>query len=231
MATGHCHAITKSVGMAASIQFATNSMLFLFRIRAVFFGQRVVVIPFSILWLAIAGTSLLYPITYDGTTLGTTNICVGTRLDVTSSIAVIVSAVFDTLTFLAITIRLSMSNYWGTSWSSWARILITGEGMGRVSQIMMQTGQSYYLSVYFISFFTREDHSESKHNFFQGNRRLQRYVGSLDPHANYTNGIQRRDDANQRVRYEHNGHDSLSSSEAGNHPRHTVNRHQFHHRQ
>lgn len=144
--TGHCQAVVKLSAWAPAIQFPVNTLLFFFRIRAVFFGKRLVIGFFALMWLAILALSFLAPFSLDGVPLGDSKYCTTTRVKDDVSTGIVLTAVNDTLVFLAITVQLLVINHrsWGSR-TAWIRVFFTGEGMGRISLILLQTGQLYYL--------------------------------------------------------------------------------------
>jgi hypothetical protein len=62
-------------------------------------------------------------------------------------VPIILTAVNDTLIFIAISYRMvSLSMVSGT-WSARAKSFFTGDGLHHLSKAMLQSGQAYYLSV------------------------------------------------------------------------------------
>ena len=138
----HCRAIGLVQSWAASIQIPLNSLLFFFRIRAVFYRQPLIIASFALLWLGIVGTSFLAPFALKTIAVGPTGYCLNDRLEKEGIIGVIMASVYDTLVFVSITTKLLVS--YSDETSRW-RSFFTGQGMGRLSRVMMQTGQLYYL--------------------------------------------------------------------------------------
>ncbi|KAH8102115.1 hypothetical protein BXZ70DRAFT_54267 [Cristinia sonorae] len=144
--TTHCRTLAKIEGCAAAMQFPTSSLLFLFRIRAVFFDNTPVLLLFFSLWLSILGTDILTPIFFDGVFLGDTSICENKRLSDASAVGIVLTAANDTLVFVAITAKVLWLNHrGGRTWAARVRTFFTGEGISGVSRIVLQTGQMYYL--------------------------------------------------------------------------------------
>ncbi|TCD63189.1 hypothetical protein EIP91_005856 [Steccherinum ochraceum] len=145
--SGHvknCHAIAVLQGVAASLQIMANSLLFIFRIKAVFFDHRVIRWSFYLFWIAVSASSLTAPITLHAHPLGSTGLCVNSRLDTSVGAASILVAAFDTLVFTSITAKLLSLNRFEGHTSAW-RMFLTGKGLGHVSRLILQTGQLYYL--------------------------------------------------------------------------------------
>lgn len=127
-----------------------NSLLFLFRIQGVFYGECPIIVVFTLLWLAVVGTSVLAPLSFSGVSIGNTPYCINTRLKDVGSAGIVMAAVDDTLVFIAITTKLVMNHSSGmmSRRQEW-KLFFTGEGMGRITRVVLQTGQLYYLCVSF----------------------------------------------------------------------------------
>ena len=123
----------------------SNSLLFFFRVRAVFKANKYVVAFFALIWLSTFG-SFTVPFSIGGEHIGTTNRCINSNIKPSSSVGIIVSTVNDTLVFVAITYRLVVYNTSvSNTWRMRLKVLFSGEGMGGVSKALLQTGQLYYL--------------------------------------------------------------------------------------
>lgn len=73
-----------------------------------------------------------------------TSFCTATRYKIPELPAIAIF-VTDTLVFIAISYRLAADAVTGNSWRSRLRSLVKGEGLYRVSWLLMRTGQLYYL--------------------------------------------------------------------------------------
>lgn len=124
-----------------------HSLLFLFRVRAVFFDQRLVTAAFCVAWLAVLDTSFLNILALDDTPLGQTGYCLETTFKPYGFAGGLVTAIYDTFVFLAITMKLLVYNKVDTTSSM--KMFLTGKGMGTASRILLQSGQLYYLYVGF----------------------------------------------------------------------------------
>ncbi|TCD60710.1 hypothetical protein EIP91_009647 [Steccherinum ochraceum] len=138
----HCQALESILGWTGSIQYVIHALLFIFRIRAVFHDQPIVVWAFHLMWLAVVGTCLTAPFGLESVPLGQTGLCLQKATKNFVAATIIVSAVYDTLVFASITIKLlEMSQGAAPSWKAfWS-----GQGLGNVSRMVLQTGQLYYL--------------------------------------------------------------------------------------
>ncbi|TCD60972.1 hypothetical protein EIP91_009237 [Steccherinum ochraceum] len=143
----NCHALGLAEGWTGSLQYVFNALLFVFRIRGVFFHQRYIVWFFYFMWLAVFAACLVAPFGLDSVALPPSGLCVNTRLVNASAAGVITSAVNDTLIFVFITGKLVLQAHddAGTA-KSFFHIFFSGKGMGEISRVVLQTGQLYYLA-------------------------------------------------------------------------------------
>ncbi|THH31273.1 hypothetical protein EUX98_g2912 [Antrodiella citrinella] len=140
----NCHILAKAIGWCGAFALPLNSLLFFFRIRAVFGRSNAVITFFGFLWLATFA-AISAPFGVDGTHIGTTMFCVNSDVQAFSSAGIVVVAVHDTMVFLAITTRLVMYCLADT-WFARFKAFFSGKGMGNVSKALLQTGQMYYLA-------------------------------------------------------------------------------------
>ncbi|KAK7687676.1 hypothetical protein QCA50_008891 [Cerrena zonata] len=120
-----------------------NSLLFLIRVNGVYHHSRLAMIVFTFLWLSTC-TAMMGPWTSKGSIIEHTSFCVVSHTHKYSGVVFFLLTIFDTIVFLAITLRvisISLSN----SRSSWLKAFSKGKGMGKLSKALLQTGQLYYL--------------------------------------------------------------------------------------
>ncbi|TCD71615.1 hypothetical protein EIP91_007362 [Steccherinum ochraceum] len=140
-----CQAMMTAIGVFACLSMSSNSLLFLFRIIAVFHDQRPIIYMFVFLWTATFGATMAAPFSLGGVHIGTTRYCTVERVKRFGTSGIVSSAVYDTLVFLAITVRLLMDTA-AENWRQRLRILVGGRGMGHLSRALMQGDQQYYLA-------------------------------------------------------------------------------------
>lgn len=61
------------------------------------------------------------------------------------AVPTLLTAVFDTLVFLAISYRMVFNNAFGNTWRVRASSFFTGHGLYSMSKALLQSGQIYYL--------------------------------------------------------------------------------------
>ncbi|KAI0783210.1 hypothetical protein C8Q75DRAFT_469756 [Abortiporus biennis] len=152
----NCEKLNEAVGWLGSVLLPLNSILFFFRVKAVFHDSPIIKAFFALLWLStFAGIST--PFLVQATRLDSTSLCVDRNVAPSSSAAFIIAAVHDTLVYLAISIQLTkmnlpvtLSNSNSTSRSRWTprwlQCFISGDGMSQVSKALFMSGQFYYLA-------------------------------------------------------------------------------------
>ncbi|TCD63661.1 hypothetical protein EIP91_005141 [Steccherinum ochraceum] len=138
----NCHILAQVQSSAGSIQIPVNALLFLFRIRAVFHDNRIVILAFVFLWLGLFGTCMSALLSLDAIPLPGTQRCLETAAQVTGAATLVYDAAYDTVVFVAMSTQLVLVyRYSGKTW----RVFFTGQGMGDVSRILLQTTQQYYI--------------------------------------------------------------------------------------
>ncbi|KAH8078389.1 hypothetical protein BXZ70DRAFT_659522 [Cristinia sonorae] len=142
---GDCHKLAKAIGWLGALALPLNSLLFFFRVRAVFNRSKIIVAAFALFWLGTLGGALTAPFAVDGIHIGTTKNCVNSNVKSFASAGIIAAAANDTLVFLAISTQLMMYSLADT-WSSRIKAFMKGQGLGHISKTLLQTGQLYYLA-------------------------------------------------------------------------------------
>jgi hypothetical protein len=143
---------------------ATPATLFLFflRVQAVFSDRPLIVAFFFLLWLGVLVSSALVPYAFVGlnhhiselvnthaSSTTTTGVCIQKSVRLYGVSAIIFSATFDTLVFIFISYRI-VTVYiisTGSSARERARAFYRGQGLSRLSRMLLQSGQKYFLCV------------------------------------------------------------------------------------
>ena len=142
---GHCVQIWRGIPWLFVIAIPATSLLFFFRVRAMYNNNLYVTIFFSFMWLAVVAGSVTSTQGVTLVPLGTTNYCTNGRIDNYVIASGIIPLVNDTLIFIAITWRLVRGSrhehtHTGGSWS-----VIFGRHLPAFSRSLLQDGQVYYL--------------------------------------------------------------------------------------
>ena len=140
-----CGSLNNAIAAFSGFTTLFNALLFFLRIFAVFSGQRIVIGSFLLLLVAVVVASLLSSLLSRseqwifgaGCTFSTTP----NALD-----GLIASLVYDTLVFLFITVKLLLNTPSpGARFSAQVKAFRSGKGLGRITAVLLHSGQQYYL--------------------------------------------------------------------------------------
>ncbi|KAF9563106.1 hypothetical protein CPC08DRAFT_686956 [Agrocybe pediades] len=141
--TGNCALFEKVIDWLFPIAVPFTSLLFFFRVRAIFDYNRYVVTFFAFMWLAVLAGCLTVTQGVVGAHIGPTDYCLNAKLEDYVSAAAIIPLVNDTIVFLAISARLMANSY---ADESRVRTFVFGTQMPALSRSLLQDGQVYYLT-------------------------------------------------------------------------------------
>ncbi|CAL1717204.1 unnamed protein product [Somion occarium] len=146
-----CYVLTKIADWFGALALPCNSLLFLLRVRGVFYQSHKIFAMFCVLWLFTLG-SLAGPFTIKAINDHSPH-CL---LDVQSlsAFAFVAVVVFDTVVFVAISVRVVTYIGWADSWQGQMKSFISGKGLGHISRALLQTGQLYYLASVGVTIFS-----------------------------------------------------------------------------
>ncbi|KAF8532312.1 hypothetical protein JB92DRAFT_1313095 [Gautieria morchelliformis] len=136
-----CAALPMVIGWCWAVAIPSTSLLFFFRIRAVFDRQKWIVAFFVVLWLATLGGAITVPFAITGGHIANTNRCQPTAVKPFSSASIIASTCNDTLVFIAISWRIITR----TTVNSRAQSFFCGGNLPYLSRELLRGGQQYYL--------------------------------------------------------------------------------------
>jgi hypothetical protein len=101
---------------------------------------------FGFLLLSLFGISIMYPFVYKGEHLGTTQRCIPTEFARYGSIPALITAIFDTFIFLAISLHIASNTLLDNdTFSTHMKSFLRGQGLPNISKCILQGGQLYYL--------------------------------------------------------------------------------------
>ena len=137
-----CKIVLTAVTWFEALALISNSSLFLFRVLAVFADDNIGRIIFTALWLTtFLALSIPFSVVVDFEPLA----CTISQVRPLGSAGFLAVTMFDTLVFVAITYDLLAINWHGSHRNRLTRIsLLFGQGMGKVSKVLLRTGQVYY---------------------------------------------------------------------------------------
>ncbi|KDR73194.1 hypothetical protein GALMADRAFT_724171 [Galerina marginata CBS 339.88] len=142
---GHCQNV-HYIQFLYPIVVPSTSLLFFFRIRAMYLGNNVVIVFFFFMWLAVIGGSLTPTQGLFGTNIGTTKYCLNSHLEPYVAAACIIPFVNDTLVFCATSWRLMQNSYVDTTIKNGVSVMVFGRHLPSFPRSLLQDGQAYYLT-------------------------------------------------------------------------------------
>ena len=146
---GHCVQIWRGIPWLFVIAIPATSLLFFFRVRAMYNNNLYITLFFSFMWFAIVAGSVTSTQGVTLVPLGPTNYCTNGKMDDYVIASGIIPLVNDTLVFIAITWRLVHGSSRGSGTTttrkggSWS--FIFGNHLPAFSRSLLQDGQVYYL--------------------------------------------------------------------------------------
>ncbi|KAI0030109.1 hypothetical protein K488DRAFT_26525, partial [Vararia minispora EC-137] len=151
----NCEALLICIGIFYCIGTSCTSLLFFFRIRAIFNDSPLIVGFFAFVWLFVLGGGIAVPFALTGmaTHVGDTGMCLQSGARSFAGASFITSAAFDTLVFFFISFRLittfvheegHLAHTPAQRLGVFIRHGLRGQGLPRFSRAVFQTGQQYY---------------------------------------------------------------------------------------
>ncbi|KIM77109.1 hypothetical protein PILCRDRAFT_12289 [Piloderma croceum F 1598] len=139
-----CKAIKYVEGAFLEIGVTATSLLFFFRVKAVYNNSRIITAFFGLLWLAITGLNILILSGMSKHHIPHTRRCFESTAPKYSTAPFILAALNDTLVFLAISYHILSSAMVSSTWSARVKSFVTGNGLLHLSKALLQSGQVYY---------------------------------------------------------------------------------------
>ncbi|KAF8166734.1 hypothetical protein K438DRAFT_1856840 [Mycena galopus ATCC 62051] len=140
-----CRTFDLGLQILYPISIPSTSLLFFFRVRAIYGDARMVTIIFGLMWVVVLATCIMIPFATGGVNIGTTRYFIVGELAPSAVIVGIAPAVFDTTVFIAISYRLIGNTHTEYSWIEKARTFLTGAYLPSFSKSLLVDGQVYYM--------------------------------------------------------------------------------------
>lgn len=139
----HCGAISVGIVTCQVTSSAAAAYLFLKRVHAVYFANKVFQHIFSFLWLVGVGTScaVFAGAYHTSLEIADTKHCIRHEGRSALSVAFMDPVLFDTIVYFAITYKILVTHSRGGGW----RALCDGSALPHFSRAVLQGGQLYYL--------------------------------------------------------------------------------------
>ncbi|KAF8914439.1 hypothetical protein CPB84DRAFT_1669070 [Gymnopilus junonius] len=136
------------------ISFPTTSMLFFFRVRAMYAGNNWVIGFFFCLWLGVVAASITFIPGASASFIGPTGYCFISNIARYVGSSSMIFAINDTLVFCACTWRLMRNSYIEPDMKNGISIMVFGRHLPAFSRALLQDGQAYYLTTVGLSLLT-----------------------------------------------------------------------------
>ncbi|PPR04490.1 hypothetical protein CVT24_013099 [Panaeolus cyanescens] len=143
---GNCSYFDTVVNWMFPISVPATSLLFFFRIRAVFDDDPFVVSFFGFMWFAVLGGSLTVTQGVHAASIAGTQYCAAGPYEDYVASATILPLIHDTLIFLAISWRLIANSHVDHNFRNGYRVMVFGDYLPAFSKSLLQGGQAYYLT-------------------------------------------------------------------------------------
>lgn len=129
---------------------SATALLFFFRVRALYDGNKYITAVFLVMWLAVLGASLTVVMSLTGVHIGNTKYCTFAGFQPYGSSSNIVIGVFDTCVFAAISWRLLANAPLASDTGNLGKFGLFGKYLPRFSRALLQDGQNYYMYVGYV---------------------------------------------------------------------------------
>lgn len=145
---GRCKPFEKALDVGFPLSVASTALLFFFRAKAIFSGNRYMICFFFFMWLSVLAGSLTVPFAVTGGNIGPTPYCLNVGLEPYAAAAAIIPLVHDTIIWSCISWRLLISSHIDyKNYGPFEAIasIASGRGLPAFSRALFYDGQLYYL--------------------------------------------------------------------------------------
>ncbi|RDB22998.1 hypothetical protein Hypma_009713 [Hypsizygus marmoreus] len=144
-----CHRLGEAVCVFYHLTYSTTALLFFLRLRAVYHGNKPIIVLGFLLWLGAIGSALTSLIGSGGSAIEMqpSHYCALSPVTVFVNALPVTSAAFDTFVFLAISWRLLQSHNIESQRSKAGLLkhVLLGRDIPAVSRALLQDGHVYYM--------------------------------------------------------------------------------------
>lgn len=141
----HCEVFYHPISGFIVVGVPATLALFYLRVKAVYFDKKLVVAFFGLLWLSIFGTLFLIPFNLTLAHIGPTKRCIVVAAHSRGATPVLLHSAFDTLVFIAISIRIASYSITSSARTK-SLFRLGGDGLSRICRYILWGGQVYYFA-------------------------------------------------------------------------------------
>ncbi|PPQ94182.1 hypothetical protein CVT25_003819 [Psilocybe cyanescens] len=145
-----CEQFLLAVYILMTISISTTSLLFVFRVRAIYIGNKYIASFFGLMWLAVVASFMAtmqgLDALLESNESGSLTYCATRRISRYVALNFVMPLVHDTLVFLAISWRLTTNSIQHSNVKNGVRAMVFGDYMPAFSRALLQDGQMYYLT-------------------------------------------------------------------------------------
>ncbi|KAJ7080247.1 hypothetical protein C8R44DRAFT_722786 [Mycena epipterygia] len=145
---GGCGRLVFILDCLYPVAIPATSLLFFFRVRAMYSGRRAVTVFFGLLWIVEFASCCLVPFRIGGANIGPTPYCVISRISPGDGASTITPTVFDTAVYVAISYRFFGNTLVDPAHHSFmekSRAFLSGAYLPSLSRSLFMQGQVYYM--------------------------------------------------------------------------------------
>ncbi|KAH9475833.1 hypothetical protein JR316_0011393 [Psilocybe cubensis] len=146
---GHCMMLSKLPPWIFVVALPSTSLLFYFRVCAMYHNNKAISAFFFVMWLGVVGGCVPSTIGVSGAMIGPTKYCISTTLKHYVALGTIMSLIYDSAVFIAISWRLTHLNLvddMDINFKDVIKAIVLGKKLSKLSKVLLQDGQVYYLS-------------------------------------------------------------------------------------
>ena len=142
-----CNAVVRIIGWLGGISGSLTTLLFLFRVKSVYYHSVPAQVYFICLWILAAVGHLVFPLSLSSQPVQPEMLCVVESIKKFGVVCPFAVAIFDWTAFWCISLRVVQIYTPETLWWEKCKIFITGAGTSSVPKVLLRTGHFYILCV------------------------------------------------------------------------------------
>ena len=142
-----CTTMVRTIGWLGGISGSLTTLLFLFRVKSVYYHSAPAKIYFIFLWVLAVVGHLVFPLSLSSQPVQPEMLCVVESIKKFGVVCSFAVAIFDWTAFWGISLRVVQIYTPETRWWEKCKIFVTGAGTSPVPKVLLRTGHLYILYV------------------------------------------------------------------------------------